>query len=261
VGCTAAVRPDVCSGRPDRIIAACACRAGWWSSRWSRPPASQRGQIHARAGDLPRATRDLEAVSASTDPLLELARPLQPGRDGGGDAPSVDGLMRLLPTEPNTASRGRDLGRDENGGDRASDKDRVAATRTWPPSRLILSGFWPDLGRLTSVRKPANIRTASDVISRRCCRRAAGNAWRGDGARRARPDPRRAGSGATRALDLPRAAVSLGGRVARGALSAGYREHDRRVQSASGDSRGATRPDRSPDGGDARRRTRPITAR
>jgi hypothetical protein len=30
---------------------------------------------------------------------------------------------------------------------RVSDEEPAAATRAWPPSGLMLSGFWPDIGR------------------------------------------------------------------------------------------------------------------
>ena len=55
-------------------------------------------------------------------------------------------LMQLVPTAPVEVQKGRDRGRDERGRDRNSDEERLAATGTWQPNGLTVSGVRPDLG-------------------------------------------------------------------------------------------------------------------
>jgi hypothetical protein len=62
-------------------------------------------------------------------------------------------LMQLVPTESVVRPESRDRGRDGGGRDRDSDEERLAATGTWSPSGLTLSGVRPDLGRLPTSLK------------------------------------------------------------------------------------------------------------
>jgi hypothetical protein len=59
-----------------------------------------------------------------------VADSVQPGRDGGEDAPGVDGAHAAGPCRPVAPKEGRDLGRDGRGRDRNSDDESaVSASR------------------------------------------------------------------------------------------------------------------------------------